>query len=85
VSAGVILSIHVPSDSGHWRVALRTSLGFGCGAAALALMYAVMVPPLQAPDEPDHLLSHGRLVDDRQLESRLSTWADRFPSHGAAT
>jgi hypothetical protein len=75
VSAGVILSIHVPSDSGHWRVALRTSLGFGCGAAALALMYAVIVPPLQAPDEPDHLLSHGRLVDDRQLESRLRTWA----------
>jgi hypothetical protein len=34
-----------------------TGLGAGCLALAAGLLYAVLVPPFQAPDEPDHFLA----------------------------
>lgn len=44
------------------RYGVRAALGTGCAAAALGLSYAVLVPPLQAPDEPSHLLSYALLT-----------------------
>ncbi|MCX6538784.1 MAG: hypothetical protein NT151_07620 [Acidobacteria bacterium] len=57
--------------------------GVGLG---IALLYAVLVPPLQAPDEPDHLLSFAQLANRPELADQTATLAkighlDRFMFH----
>lgn len=47
-------------------------------ATGLALSYAVLVPPLQAPDEPDHLLSFAQLTGRPALAEATSAWARRI-------
>jgi hypothetical protein len=47
-------------------------------AGGLALCYAVTVPPLQAPDEPDHLLSFAALTQRQDLAAATSAWARRI-------
>ena len=47
-------------------------------AAGLALSYAITVPPLQAPDEPDHLLSFAKLTGRSALHEAVSSWARRI-------
>jgi hypothetical protein len=47
-------------------------------AAGLALTYAIVVPPLQAPDEPDHLVSFASLTQRPELAAATSTWARRI-------
>ena len=67
---------------GAW-FACGTTQGFKASAAAfgfaagLGLMYAVIVPPLQAADEPDHLLSLGALIGRSELAAAEGTWARR--------
>ncbi len=47
-------------------------------AAGFCVSYAVVVPPLQAPDEPDHLLSFAKLTDRPELAAAESAWARRI-------
>ena len=54
-AAFAILSSPTSADS-----ALR-AIALGCAAGALAALYAVLVPPFQAADEPSHLLT---VLDD---------------------
>jgi hypothetical protein len=46
------------------------------GFAALCIAYAVLVPPLQAPDEPDHLLTFGRTASNLSFGKRLLFYAN---------
>lgn len=47
-------------------------------AGGLAFCYAIAVPPLQAPDEPDHLLSFAAFSQRSDLAAATSTWARRI-------
>ena len=53
------------------------AIGAFCAATGLALLYVVVVPPLQAPDEPDHLLSFGVLTNRADLAASTASWAQR--------
>jgi hypothetical protein len=46
-------------------------------AASLGLFYAALVPPLQAPDEPDHLLGFARLTGRTDMPAATAAWAQR--------
>ena len=69
---------------------LRSALGAACFAGALGLLYAVIAPPLSAPDEPYHLLGFAELNREASLAAGIPDVdeADPFPpdpatSHGA--
>lgn len=47
-----------------------------CGCAALALMYAVLVPPFQAADEPNHFVTFAALVGRANLATDAAEWAE---------
>jgi hypothetical protein len=56
-------------------------------ATALAVTYAVLVPPLMAPDEPFHLLGFAALNGDSKVTSGTADWTklthlDRIRFHG---
>ena len=61
---------------------LRSCTSFAAGTAALsltlglAILYAVLVPPFQAPDEPSHLLGYGFVVEDPSISLAARDWAD---------
>jgi hypothetical protein len=71
VMAGAVL---IAQTSGAWSSAL-SAFAFATG---LALCYAAVVPPLQAPDEPDHLLSFAKLTGRPALAEATSAWARRI-------
>lgn len=60
-----------------WTLALRCGAAAAALAAALALLYVVLVPPLHAPDEPDHLLSYAKATSAEGLEQEAQAWARR--------
>jgi hypothetical protein len=67
---------------------LRLSLGVGAIGLGLAMLYATLVPPLQAPDEPDHVLAFANLANRPQLAESLAGLArlghfDRIHFHPA--
>jgi hypothetical protein len=71
VSAGVAL-IDAPS------VAIApASLAVGGIALGVALLYVVVVPPLQAPDEPDHVLAFAGVAERPRLVDSLEALARR--------
>lgn len=47
----------------------------GMFAASLAVFYAILVPPFQAPDEPDYLLSFAALTGQPRLATEAEAWA----------
>jgi hypothetical protein len=49
-------------------------VGALCLAASLGGLYAVLSPPLMAPDEPSHLLGYAALAGDRGLASQTEQW-----------
>jgi hypothetical protein len=57
------------------------ALAAGALTAGVALSYAIVVPPLQAPDEPDHLLSFAKLTARPALAHDTSAWARRIHFH----
>lgn len=67
--------------AGMWALTTPTmrcvALGAGAIALAIAGTWAVMMPPLQGADEPDHLLSYTEVVGAPQAESELSWLARR--------
>ena len=44
--------------------------GAGCVALAIGVLYAVLVPPFEAPDEPDHFLAFAELNGRADLAGR---------------
>jgi hypothetical protein len=66
---------------------LRPALGVGAVATGFALLYVVIAPPLQAADEPDHLLGFAKAVDRPALQDQAAALArashfDRIRFHG---
>jgi len=66
---------------GAWALTTPTIVRVPVGAGALALsiagLWAVMMPPLQGADEPDHLLSYAEVVGAPQVEAELPWLARR--------
>ncbi len=57
-----------------WRFVLSGAFGAFCFASALGLLYAVLTPPLMAPDEPSHLLGFAALTANRPMPSQTESW-----------
>jgi hypothetical protein len=55
----------------------QRAAGAALGALAVAATWAVVMPPLQAADEPDHLLGFARVVHDEAVPPRLEALARR--------
>lgn len=55
----------------------RISGSVGAVGLGVAMLYVVLVPPLQAPDEPDHMLSFAQLAERPQLAESLTALARR--------
>ena len=66
-----------PASSSRVQASMRFAAGTGCVAAALGLLYAVLVPPLHAPDEIDHLLGYGTLTSNPSVATAAADWARR--------
>jgi hypothetical protein len=64
-------------DSVPRAIVLRAGLGAACLAAALGVQYAILVPPLHAPDEPSHLLGYANVVNRAALSGEAMEWARR--------
>jgi len=73
--AGVFLIAGATVVCSERPALIGSALGTGAIAAALAIFYAVIVPPLQAPDEPDHLLSFAKLNARPELAASVEEWA----------
>lgn len=58
---------------------LRASVVKGAGgfalAAGLGVAYAVLVPPFQAADEPNHFVAFGEFIETRDLTAEAARWA----------
>lgn len=65
-------------DRAHPAAAAGSSFAL---AAGVAICYVITVPPLQAPDEPDHLLSFAKLTARPALADATSQWARRIHFH----
>jgi hypothetical protein len=65
VGAGALLAFR--------RVRLNTA-ALTALAAGLALAYAILVPPLQAPDEPNHLLGYAAAIEQGTLAEQSEAW-----------
>ena len=57
--------------NGQWAVAAQRAAGVGAVALGLGILYAVLVPPLQAPDEPAHFLAFGQVVGRPELRDQM--------------
>lgn len=68
-SSGILIlgAMLWPKHSQHAWHAARAGIGFGAIIAGLTSLYAVVVPPFQAPDEPSHYASYARLVGSRDM------------------
>jgi hypothetical protein len=65
IAAGALLAFR--------RVRLNTA-ALTALAAGLALAYAILVPPLQAPDEPNHLLGYAAAIEHGTLAEQSEAW-----------
>lgn len=57
------------------RVTTTAGLGAGSVALSLGILYAVLVPPFQAPDEPDHFLAFADLAARPELAQQAAELA----------
>ena len=75
-SGGMLLSPGGPGSSPPrpGRI-LALSSGVAGVGLGVALLYAVLVPPLQAPDEPDFLLAFAQLADRPDIAAQTATLA----------
>ena len=62
-------------DSGVPGFTPVAAIAMFCLTAALSGLYVVLVPPFQAADEPDHLLSYAQLTRNPGIEHRAAEWA----------
>jgi hypothetical protein len=71
--AGTVMAGGAPANGAP----VWTSLGVASAGLGLALLYAVLVPPLQAPDEIDHALTFAQLAERPELEEQLAILSRR--------
>lgn len=64
--AGTGLSVRPSPQTG--RMAFQ-AVSSGCLFLGLALLYSTLIPPFQAPDEPDHFLTFASLTGRKTLEA----------------
>jgi hypothetical protein len=65
----------VDDTRSRWNFALRAALGTGCVAASLGSLYAVVVPPFHAPDEPSHFLAYAAATEQTGTADEAAAWA----------
>lgn len=74
--SGALLSLAayclLPAETSS--VATRMAAAFSA-AAALALAYAVLVPPFQAADEPNHFVGFAAYVGEPRIQAEAAEWA----------
>jgi hypothetical protein len=63
-----------PGGPAPRRLCWSAGVGAFCLTASLATLYAVLSPPLMAPDEPSHLLGYAALAGDWSLTSQTTSW-----------
>jgi hypothetical protein len=73
ILAGAWLLQRADATTGH----VSAALGIAALMGGLALAYAIVTPPLQAPDEPDHLVSYASLNGHADISRELSTMLRR--------
>ena len=56
--------------------AARAAAGAFCAAAGLSVMYAVLVPPFQAADEPNHFITFATVIGRPALANEATAWAE---------
>jgi hypothetical protein len=71
IAGAIVVGIVLLMGAGAWR----QPAGLGLCALGLAACWAVIVPPLQGADEPDHLLSFGEVVGAADVPAQLETLA----------
>ncbi len=57
------------------RVPTTVGLGAACLALCLGILYAVLIPPFEAPDEPDHFLAFADMAARPELSPRAADLA----------
>lgn len=75
VGLGAWLVCTGEAPDGSFQHAVRAAVIAGTLASGLGVSYAVLVPPLQAPDEPDHVLALAELTHRPALASDLAALA----------
>jgi hypothetical protein len=61
--------------AGDGRNPIGAAAGVSCLALSLGLLYAVLIPPFHAPDEPDHFLEYANLTGRPDLSREAEDWA----------
>lgn len=74
---GLVLLGLADRASGRPRGVLAGAAGAGCLMGGLALGHALLIPPLQAPDEPVHILSFAELIGQTDWPSETERLARR--------
>jgi len=75
VALVVVAALVIPSTS---RLgSLRASIAAGCAALAIATLYAVVVPPFQAADEPSHFRTLLTDIGRPELANEATAWSRR--------
>lgn len=62
------------------RLALKAAAGGFLWCAGLSILYVVVVPPFQAPDEPSHFLGYGYVTGNQTLQDEAARWG--WLAHG---
>ena len=73
----LLLSDATAANPGNWKNVSRGALACASLAFALGILYATFVPPLQAPDEPDHLLAFAHSSERATMTAGTETLARR--------
>ncbi len=70
---GVLAASTAPGATVRVRARQLAGAGFLC-AGGLSLLYVVVVPPFQAPDEPSHFLGYALVTDNQHLMDEAARW-----------
>lgn len=73
--AGLAVFPKRPAPAPPPNAVAAAAAGSAAIALALGVLYAVLVPPFHAPDEPDHLLAYARAVGRPELEPQAADLA----------
>ena len=69
-----LLSADGPPSPARREVMTRALAGW-CGAAALSLAYAALVPPFQSADEPNHFIGFAAFIHRPGVDVEAAQWA----------
>src|SRR5262249_51805881 len=75
VCGAALLSPGPPEPGAKRGVVMQAAAGSALAAAGLALLYPGLVPPLQAADEPTHLLNYAQVTGSKRVPGETERWA----------